>query len=69
MAEDVLLKLFEIMREALPGVRRVMVMTNPTNPSNPPMLDLLKGHAAKEGLSIDATIVSAPSAPNFRSCH
>jgi putative tryptophan/tyrosine transport system substrate-binding protein len=41
MAEDMLLKLFEIMREALPGVRRVMVMTNPTNPSNPPMLDLL----------------------------
>ena len=61
MAEDVLLKLFEIMREALPGVRRVTVMTNPTNPSNPPMLDLLTGQAAKDGLSIDVMSVSAPA--------
>jgi putative tryptophan/tyrosine transport system substrate-binding protein len=61
MAEDVLLKLFEIMREVLPGVRRVMVMTNPTNPSNPPMLDLLKNHAAKDGFYIDAANVSAPA--------
>jgi putative tryptophan/tyrosine transport system substrate-binding protein len=60
MAEDVLLKLFEMMREALPGVRRVMVMTNPTNPSNLLMLDLLRGHAAKDGLSIDAVSVGAP---------
>jgi putative ABC transport system substrate-binding protein len=33
MAEDLQLKLFEMMRETLPGVRRVMVMTNPTNAS------------------------------------
>jgi putative ABC transport system substrate-binding protein len=61
MAEDVLLKLFEIMREALPDVRRVMVMTNPTNPSHQAMLDLLTVHAAKNGLSIDAASVRAPT--------
>ncbi len=61
MAEDVLLKLFEFMRETLPGMRKVMVMRNPTNPSNPLMLDLLKAHAAKDGLSIDAIGVSAPA--------
>ncbi len=60
MAEDVLLKLFEVMRQTLPGVRRVVVIINPTNSSNPLMLDLLKGHAAKDGISIDAASVSAP---------
>src|ERR1700676_4106703 len=61
MAEDIQLKLFEMMRETLPGLRRVMVMTNPTNPSLQPMLDLLTNHAAKEGLAIDAVSVSAPA--------
>jgi putative ABC transport system substrate-binding protein len=61
MAEDVLLKLFEFMRETLPGMRKVTVMRNPTNPSNPLMLDLLTTHAAKDGLSIDAINVSAPA--------
>jgi putative ABC transport system substrate-binding protein len=61
MAEDVLLKLFEFMRETLPAVRRVMVITKPTNPSNQAMLDLLQGHAAREGFSIDAVRVSAPA--------
>jgi ABC-type uncharacterized transport system substrate-binding protein len=37
MAEDLQLKLFEMMRETLPGARRVMVMTNPTNASLQPI--------------------------------
>src|SRR6266851_140359 len=61
MAEDVQLKLFEIMREVLPGLRNVLVMTNPTNSSNQAMLDLLKGHAEKHGLAIDVVSVSAPA--------
>ena len=61
MAEDVLLKLYQIMREAMPSVPRAMLMMNPTNPSNPLMLDLLKGQAAKDGLSIVAVSVSAPA--------
>jgi ABC-type uncharacterized transport system substrate-binding protein len=31
MAEDVTLKLFEFMRETLPGMRKITVMRNPTN--------------------------------------
>lgn len=61
MAEDVQLKLFAMMRETLPAVRRVMVMANPTNPSHPAMLDLLKNHAAKEGISIGTADVGAPA--------
>jgi len=61
MAEDIQLKLFEMMRETLPGVRRVMVMTNPTNVSLQPMLDLLKNRAAKDGFAIDVVSVSAPA--------
>jgi len=61
MAEDIQLKLFQMMRETLPGLRRVMVVTNPTNPSLQPMLDLLKNHAARDGLAIDAVGVSAPA--------
>lgn len=36
-------------------------MKNPTNPSNPLMLDQLMAHAAKNGLVIDAVSVGAPA--------
>ena len=49
------------MRELLPDMRAVTVMKNPTNLSNPLMLDLLTAHAAKSGLRIDAVNVSAPA--------
>ena len=61
MAEDVLLKLIEIMREALPEVRQLTVMLNPTNPSNPPMVDMLKRHVADKGLAIGTIGVGAPA--------
>lgn len=61
MADDVLIKLFEFMRELLPQERRIAVMKNPTNPSNPLMLDQLMAHAAKNGLVIDAVSVGAPA--------
>src|SRR5262249_34687289 len=57
MADDVLLKLVEILREALPEVRRLTAMTNPTNPSNQPMLDLLTREAGNNGLSIGTVSV------------
>jgi putative tryptophan/tyrosine transport system substrate-binding protein len=60
MAEDVLLKLVEIMREALPEVRRLSAMINPTNPSNQAMLDVLRREAAKAGLSIATVSVASP---------
>lgn len=61
MAEDVLLKLYQIMREALPGVRTAMLMMNPTNSSNQLMADLLKAQAAKDGISMLTASVSAPA--------
>jgi putative tryptophan/tyrosine transport system substrate-binding protein len=61
MSEDLELKLFQMMRETVPGIRRVMVFTNPTNPSTQPMLDLLKDLAEKQQLEIDAVSVTAPA--------
>ena len=61
MAEDLLLKAIEIMREGLPEVRRFTAMTNPTNPSNRPMLDVLTRQAAKAELSIATVGVASPA--------
>jgi putative tryptophan/tyrosine transport system substrate-binding protein len=61
MAEDNLLKTIAIVREALPDVRRLTVMTNPTNPSNRSMLDVLTRQAAKTELSIAAVGVTSPA--------
>ncbi|MDI1261877.1 MAG: ABC transporter substrate-binding protein [bacterium] len=61
MAEDVLLKLYEIMREALPAVGTAMLMMNPTNPSNLLMADLLKDQGKKDRIAILAASVSAPA--------
>jgi putative ABC transport system substrate-binding protein len=61
MSEDLELKLLEMMRETLPGIRRVVVFTNPSNPSHPGMLDLLKDIAEKQRLAIDPVSVSAPA--------
>lgn len=61
MAEDVLLKLFEMMRETLPGVRKIVAIANPTNPSHPAMIDMLGAHAAKYGISVDVVRVGAPA--------
>jgi putative ABC transport system substrate-binding protein len=61
MAEDLELKLFAMMRETLPGLRKVLAITNPSNPSHPVMLDLLKQQAAKDGIAFDVAKVSAPA--------
>ncbi len=61
MAEDVLLKLIDVMREVLPEVRRVTAMTNPTNPSNRTMLDVLTRRAAQTELSIATVSVASPA--------
>ena len=61
MAEDVLLKLIEIMREVLPDVRRLTVMSNPTNPSNPPMVDTLIRYLADKDLAVSTIGVSGPA--------
>src|SRR5258707_14047638 len=38
MAEDMQLKLLEMLRETLPDARRVLVIVNPSNSSHPVML-------------------------------
>ncbi len=60
MAEDLQLKLLEMLRETLPAVRRVLAIANPTNPSTPAMLDVLTGRAARDGIAIDVAKVAAP---------
>ena len=61
MAEDVQVKLLEMLHETLPGARRVLVISNPSNLSNPVMLEILMGHAAKIGIALDAVNVTAPA--------
>jgi putative tryptophan/tyrosine transport system substrate-binding protein len=61
MAEDLLLKLIELLRQTLPDVHKIAVLTNPTNPSHRPMLDTLARQASKDGIDI-ATIRVASSA-------
>jgi len=61
MAEDVQLKLLEMLQETLPGARRVLAISNPSNPSNPVMLEILMAHAAKTGIALDAVNVTAPA--------
>jgi len=61
MADDLLLKLIEIMREVLPGVRNLTVMLNPTNPSNPLMLDMLTRQFANTELAIRSVGVRSPA--------
>jgi putative tryptophan/tyrosine transport system substrate-binding protein len=61
MAGDIQLKVVEIAREAMPNLRSIAVMMNPTNPTHQPWMDLLKSRAAALGLSI-ATVSVASSA-------
>jgi putative ABC transport system substrate-binding protein len=60
MADQILLKEVELLREALPEARKVMLMINPTNPSHPPMVDRVTRVAHKIGLVVATVGVSAP---------
>jgi putative ABC transport system substrate-binding protein len=60
MADDLLLKLIDIMREVLPQVRNLTVLLNPTNSSNTLMLDTLTRQFAKE-FSIGSIGVRSPA--------
>lgn len=58
---DKLVLIFSHLRQTVPGSRRVVVITNPTNPSHPLMLHILKDVAEKDGLAMDTVSVSAPA--------
>jgi putative ABC transport system substrate-binding protein len=55
------LKLLEMLRATLPGMRRVLAFANPTNPSHPSMIETLAAQAARDGLAVDFARVSAPA--------
>jgi len=59
MAGDVQLKMVELAREAMPELRSIAVMTNPTNPTHWPWMELLKSHAG--GLAIAPVSVASPA--------
>jgi len=60
MAEDLQLKLVEIIREILPEARNLAVIFNPTNSSNPLMLDMLTKELANTGLAVGSVAVHSP---------
>jgi putative tryptophan/tyrosine transport system substrate-binding protein len=61
MAGDIQLKVVEIAHEAMPDLRKIAVMMNPTNPTHRPWMDLLKSQAATLGLSIATVSVASPA--------
>jgi putative ABC transport system substrate-binding protein len=54
-------RLVEILREMLPGARRIGVVTNPTNLSLRPMLETFRRRVAAFGMKVDAVEVAHPN--------
>jgi putative tryptophan/tyrosine transport system substrate-binding protein len=61
MAEELVFKLIEIMRELLPKTRNITIMFNPTNSSNPVMLDSVLRQFANSELAIGQVAVRSPA--------
>jgi putative ABC transport system substrate-binding protein len=61
MADDLVLKQIEIIRDVLPQARNLTVMLNLTNPSNPLMLDMVTRQFASKELSIGSVGVRSPA--------
>jgi putative tryptophan/tyrosine transport system substrate-binding protein len=61
MADDLVFKLVEIMREVLPRVGNLTVMFNPTNSSNPVMLDMMMRQFTGKDLTVGSVGVRSPA--------
>jgi putative tryptophan/tyrosine transport system substrate-binding protein len=61
MAGDVQLKLVEMARDAMPELRSIAVMMNPTNPTHRPWLELLQSQATALKLLLATVSVAAPA--------
>jgi putative tryptophan/tyrosine transport system substrate-binding protein len=61
LADELGFKLIEIMREILPQERNLTVMFNPTNSSNPVMLNALTNRLANTELAIGSFAVRSPA--------
>lgn len=60
--EDLQIKLFKLMQEALPRARSIVTILNPENVSNPSMLSAVAEAAKAAGLSLDAVEIANPNA-------
>jgi putative ABC transport system substrate-binding protein len=61
MTEEAQARLVEILRELLPGARRIAVVVNPTNDSLRPMLDAFRRRAAVSGLAVEPLGIAHPN--------
>jgi putative ABC transport system substrate-binding protein len=61
MAGDIQLKVVELAREAMPELRSIAAMMNPTNPTHRPWMELLKSQAATLGPAIATASVASPA--------
>jgi putative ABC transport system substrate-binding protein len=61
MADELVFKTIEILREVLPRLSNLTVMFNPTNSSNPVMLDMLTRQFAGKELAIASIGVRSPA--------
>lgn len=60
MADDFLGKLIELTREVIPATKRIVVLVNPLNVSNPPIFRTVQRLAGTVGMAADALEISAP---------
>ncbi|MFO1081126.1 MAG: ABC transporter substrate-binding protein [Reyranellaceae bacterium] len=58
--EDLIPKMLEFQRTIVPAVQVLGILFNPTNPSNPRMVESLRGHAARLGFAVQAVPVRFP---------
>jgi ABC-type uncharacterized transport system substrate-binding protein len=62
MNEDVILKLLGLLRSAIQKASRLTVMLNPTNPSNPVLLEKIKSETSRLDFAMEVLEVSTPGA-------
>jgi putative ABC transport system substrate-binding protein len=60
--EETQLKLFQLLREALPNARAVTAFVNPRNPSSRGMIAAVRHEAVSAGMSIEVVEVATPDA-------
>ena len=64
-AEDLIGKYVEFLRESSPKIKRIAVLQNPGNPSNPRMFDRIRASAQGHGISATAFDATSPEAIDF----
>lgn len=62
MNEDIQLKLFQMVREALPEAKTIAAFLNPNNPTAFSIITALRREAASAGMSIETVEVATPDA-------